>query len=677
MGSRLEWASFCLLLLVVGSNATRPVLPPQKKTLRISCKPDEFLKTYPVFSCMKCDQFCEADACVDVNGCDKCKDGFYTSRLDSYWPKRCRLCEIKGCAECKDDVYDLQGAICVRCENGYTSTDNGKRCAEAPKTVPVIVEEEKPKKEESAVVSTDAERVPENQSKAPASKEEEKKDYEETTPKEKVTPSAVSASTEKKDHKEPSAEDKVTPSAVSASTAKKEQESSGSISETSSKDPASKEEEKKDYEEPTLKDKVTPSAVSASTEKKDHKEPSAEDKVTPSAVSASTEKKDHKEPSAEDKVTPSTVSASAEKKEPEPSPVNEVSVKQKRTPEAFAQTRVAPNTAVARASVRKVTPVDGPSTPSVVSATAVAKKEPITDLEIIETKEKPEEKPEEKTEEKLEEKTEEKLEEKTEEKLEEKTEEKLEEKLEEKTEEKLEEKTEEKYTSPAPKEEPKVEASVSEKEPEVAEKSTVCRYPDGCDKDNFFNIKSCKCEACDVNCAPDKCENDKGCTECKAGYLLLRKESSANPGTCIKCSIPYCKSCSAGALGLDPVECQECDEGYELSDDKKLCNKIAPVVVNKSLLCPLGQFYKTEGKMCVDCDASCEPGHCEDDKGCVKCKPGFYTSREDPFWPRKCLPCDIKNCAECTNDVYDHWEKTCAKCASGFKLCRGDTACDP
>ncbi|CAD7704562.1 unnamed protein product, partial [Ostreobium quekettii] len=76
-------------------------------------------------TCMQCDKYCEPGSCVDHEGCNQCKPGYYRSRRDLFWPFLCVQCSavIPGCEVCEDGVFDQQPPICLACSNGKPPVD--------------------------------------------------------------------------------------------------------------------------------------------------------------------------------------------------------------------------------------------------------------------------------------------------------------------------------------------------------------------------------------------------------------------------------------------------------------------------------------------------------------------------------------------------------------------------
>eukprot|EP00803_Ostreobium_quekettii_P011027 evm.model.scf_777.1 EVM.evm.TU.scf_777.1 scf_777:1946-4493(+) len=83
-------------------------------------------------------------------------------------------------------------------------------------------------------------------------------------------------------------------------------------------------------------------------------------------------------------------------------------------------------------------------------------------------------------------------------------------------------------------------------------------------------------------------------------------------------------------------------------------------------LCPKGEFMKEHDRTCIKCDRYCEPGSCVDGMGCNQCRPGYYRSRRDTFWPYLCVQCSaaISGCEVCADGVLDE-NPACVVCANG------------
>lgn len=98
---------------------------------RKKCPKGSFLKEHDK-TCMTCDVNCPADNCVDFDGCTECKEGFYLSREDDFWPFECLKCvdKIPNCAKCKggEQVYHQLGTTCLICEEGFQLGDNARKC---------------------------------------------------------------------------------------------------------------------------------------------------------------------------------------------------------------------------------------------------------------------------------------------------------------------------------------------------------------------------------------------------------------------------------------------------------------------------------------------------------------------------------------------------------------------
>lgn len=141
------------------------------------------------------------------------------------------------------------------------------------------------------------------------------------------------------------------------------------------------------------------------------------------------------------------------------------------------------------------------------------------------------------------------------------------------------------------------------------------------------------CSDCDGKCVDGKCQDIDGCLECQPGYYSWREDPEW----------PYeCKKCPAG--------CATCTQGITQGEGETEC-----LTFENEGKCPSGQYYmkKVEFQGCSDCDAKCAAGQCVDIDGCLECKPGYYSKREDPEWPYECASCEsaIPGCKACTQKI--------------------------
>lgn len=79
----------------------------------------------------------------------------------------------------------------------------------------------------------------------------------------------------------------------------------------------------------------------------------------------------------------------------------------------------------------------------------------------------------------------------------------------------------------------------------------------------------------------------------------------------------------------------------------------------------------------MKCDKKCAPGNCVLNSGCMKCQDGYYTSREDIFWPLECLRCNIENCGVCKDNSLHFEDPMCAMCKEGYSFDFEKDACAP
>ncbi|GMH33998.1 hypothetical protein BSKO_01832 [Bryopsis sp. KO-2023] len=245
---------------------------------------------------------------------------------------------------------------------------------------------------------------------------------------------------------------------------------------------------------------------------------------------------------------------------------------------------------------------------------------------------------------------------------------------------------------------------------------------------NGYYRKQGRCRLCDRDCSEGHCIDVVGCSKCNEGYHGYR-EDVYWPFMCIPCaiSVPGCAVCERrDHLGKDPL-CNKCEEGFELSEDGKTCEEadrrvrrrtrrsnddmrstrrtffmtdastrktdfiLEPPKVTVSRKryedsppeegspppeCPPHHFRKDE-KQCMRCDQNCGEGKCGDYTGCTECAPGYYTTREDPYWPFECARCKdkIPNCAKCQDGVMTIFPVPCEQCEHGYRWSLNGFAC--
>lgn len=215
------------------------------------------------------------------------------------------------------------------------------------------------------------------------------------------------------------------------------------------------------------------------------------------------------------------------------------------------------------------------------------------------------------------------------------------------------------------------------------------------------------CKDCDENCLGD-CADGSGCEKCREGFFTSREDAEW-PLKCRVCTIENCAECVDGVLDASPMRCSVCVQGFEVVNDGDGCREevnpsiprglgSSPFNVNEQSIaqepqslplptpintvsqnvdsgCSEGSFFKPFDQTCMECDQNCSPGNCLDDIGCQECVQGFFTSREDEEWPRRCKPCVIENCRRCRNDIFDAWPTQCDECEDGFNLATGSRKC--
>lgn len=226
-----------------------------------------------------------------------------------------------------------------------------------------------------------------------------------------------------------------------------------------------------------------------------------------------------------------------------------------------------------------------------------------------------------------------------------------------------------------------------------------------CGPGEFLGRGSQACLPCDANCAPSACASFLGCLACKPGFFTA-KSSLFAPYECKQCGIPKCAKCRREVVVGAPTQCSRCELGYTPSADKSQCTPFGTAPANPSGLeevtnpgnegtgftspdttavgeqsvgggtCPVSQILKKDGT-CMECDANCLPGQCEDITGCGSCAPGYFRTRNDAYWPFVCANCQqkIPNCKLCLDGVLDFEPAKCLICEDSFQLSESGDAC--
>lgn len=92
--------------------------------------------------------------------------------------------------------------------------------------------------------------------------------------------------------------------------------------------------------------------------------------------------------------------------------------------------------------------------------------------------------------------------------------------------------------------------------------------------------------------------------------------------------------------------------------------------------CQDNELLKKDGT-CMQCDANCLPGQCEDITGCGICATGYFRTRVDVYWPFVCADCKqkIPNCRTCLDGVLNYEPSQCLVCEEPFQLSQSGSAC--
>ncbi|GMH40147.1 hypothetical protein BSKO_08051 [Bryopsis sp. KO-2023] len=193
----------------------------------------------------------------------------------------------------------------------------------------------------------------------------------------------------------------------------------------------------------------------------------------------------------------------------------------------------------------------------------------------------------------------------------------------------------------------------------------------------FFKPFDGTCMECDENCLPDQCLDDVGCQACQDGFFTS-KEDLEWPTQCKPCDIADCVQCRDDIFDAWPTQCVVCEEGFELGVNQEECVATSLEIFDQSVGetdCGENSFIKEFDGGCMECDVNCIPDLCVDGDGCLECQPGFFRSSPDPEWPFTCVSCDIPNCEQCVDGIFDAWPVKCDRCEIDFRISADGSEC--
>lgn len=130
LGGR-RWAAMVLLgVVLTAANTVKIQAAKSRRLLQlpVDCQVGQFLKIFPENMCMDCDPNCIPEECVDSQGCERCIEGYYTSRADPFWPFRCLKCPIADCSQCKENVGDYEPVECAVCNENFILSERNTLC---------------------------------------------------------------------------------------------------------------------------------------------------------------------------------------------------------------------------------------------------------------------------------------------------------------------------------------------------------------------------------------------------------------------------------------------------------------------------------------------------------------------------------------------------------------------
>ncbi|CAD8179449.1 unnamed protein product [Paramecium pentaurelia] len=196
-------------------------------------------------------------------------------------------------------------------------------------------------------------------------------------------------------------------------------------------------------------------------------------------------------------------------------------------------------------------------------------------------------------------------------------------------------------------------------------------YVDSQNMVNKCEIEYCKvckdkqiCERCDPNYFVEK----GSCVQCQEGCISCERNNEQNQIKCFNCSPNYtlsdedgnCKKCPQNCKQCaTPNTCNECQEGFQLSQDTQLCE------------CQNANEYFLNNK-CQICVENCE--ECESKDKCKTCLTSYIVNNKGQCDKKKCkiTKCELcqsdDSCEQCKDSIYFQEEKKCG-CKGNCETC--------
>lgn len=208
-----------------------------------------------------------------------------------------------------------------------------------------------------------------------------------------------------------------------------------------------------------------------------------------------------------------------------------------------------------------------------------------------------------------------------------------------------------------------------------------CALIPTCNTSEYFNLSLKKCSTCHLTCKTCSLGGYQDCTACKPNATLMSisgySECRCNDGfyldnftgncleiptcpsgqylttayKCVSCH-PTCMECS-GPLEQD---CTQCKQGVSIT----ITNVTSKTGVCK---CPVGKYFDSSSKSCLDCDSSCASCSGAGNNSCLTCNSGYLKD-----WESGLCTCNT------SAGSYYNSAKECKQCNSACVACTGPSA---
>ena len=200
-------------------------------------------------------------------------------------------------------------------------------------------------------------------------------------------------------------------------------------------------------------------------------------------------------------------------------------------------------------------------------------------------------------------------------------------------------------------------------------------------KNSFSNM----CLTCKANYYLSR---DNTCKPCPKNALTCRYSGVTNTVRILQCDLQYflssklnkCTPCSDNCLSCSVIGCLECQENFDLQNNKcvKCTDPNCRVCAEKPscLLCNIGFRFSLIEDKCVNCKENCLV--CSSSGDCEKCADGFFINaskhcQKDCLQKKYFYDAESKSCVNCSAcefcyDTKDHPCESCEVCEQDCSL---------